>query len=322
MLKQLLLLALFAGLLAFFIPYGTQGFKRNRAEPAFSSQSAPQEAPLPPEELKTEDLPVKVWFQGEDVVKTVPLESILPGIVASEMPLSYETAALEAQAVAARSYIVSRLGRGLHQNGADLCTDSGHCLAWHEADPESDAAAFAAVETTHGQVLTYEDAVAQTVFHAMSGKRTESAAELWGEEIPYLCSLPSVGDPQQEDFETTTLFTPEEYWQAVSSLSPDSSAAPLVVLRRTTGGSVLSCTVGGVETTGAALRSLLGLRSARFWLSYEGDALCFTVQGYGHGVGMSQVGAQSMALDGFGYSDILLAYYPGCRLCRMIFSPD
>ncbi|MBQ6000595.1 MAG: stage II sporulation protein D [Clostridia bacterium] len=319
MLKQLLLLILFTGLLAFIIPYGTQRLREDRAEPASSLQSAPREAALSVEESPAEDLLIKVSFQGEDLVKTVSLEAFLPGVVAAEMPLSYETAALEAQAVAARSYIVSRWNSGLHQNGADLCTDSSHCLAWREADPQSDAAAFAAVEATRGQVLTYGETVAQTVFHALSGKRTESAAELWGEEIPYLCSLPSAGDSEQEGFETTEVFSLEEYWQAVSSLSPDQSAAPLVVLRRTSGGSVLSCTVGGAETTGVVLRSLLGLRSARFWLSYEGDTLCFTVQGYGHGVGMSQAGAQSMALGGFGYSDILLTYYPGCRLCRMVF---
>ena len=320
MLKRLLLLALFTGLLAFLIPYGTQRFRTDPAEPAFSLQSALPEDPAPPEETYADDLMVNVWFPEEDTVKPIPLESLLPGVVAAEMPLSYEPDALKAQAIAARSYIVSRMGDRSHQNGADLCTDSRHCLAWREADPQNDAAAFDAAEATRGQVLTYEDSVAQTVFHALSGNRTESAAELWGEEIPYLRSLPSAGDAEQEDFETTAAFSPEEYWACVSSLSPDPSAAPLVVLRRSEGGSVLSCTVGGVETTGEVLRSLLGLRSARFWLSYQEDTLCFKVQGYGHGVGMSQSGAQSMALEGSEYAEILLTYYPGCQLCRMVVS--
>ena len=91
------------------------------------------------------------------------------------------------------------------------------------------------------------------------------------------------------------------------------------MLRRSAGDTVLSCTVGGVQTTGQELRGLLGLRSARFWLDYEGDALCFTVKGYGHGVGMSQAGAQVMAQSGSTYAEILAAYYPGCTLCKITF---
>ena len=91
------------------------------------------------------------------------------------------------------------------------------------------------------------------------------------------------------------------------------------MLRRSAGDTVLSCTVGGVQTTGQELRGLLGLRSARFWLDYEGDALCFTVNGYGHGVGMSQAGAQVMAQSGSTYAEILDAYYPGCTLCKITF---
>lgn len=314
MYKRLFILFLITGLLAFCAPYVARHLRERAAMKDALSAVAHTE------DVETADLLIEVYFAEEGVCKTVPLEQHLAGVVVAEMPLSYEPAALQAQAVAARSYLVSKLGKGTHENGADVCTDHTHCLAWRAPDETTDAAAFDAVSATHGQVLTYDDNVAQTVFCAMAGEVTESAAEIWGSaSMPYLTNVPSPGDAAQEDYVTTATWSTEEYWQAVASLSPDKEAAPLVVLRRSAGDSVLTCTVGGVQTTGAQLRTLLGLRSARFWLDYEGDTLCFTVKGYGHGVGMSQVGAQAMAQAGSAYGDILDAYYPGCVLCRITF---
>ncbi len=312
--RKLFFLCLLTGLLAFCAPYGARYLQERAAVKDVMSTTAQ------PETVETADLLVDVWITQEDVCQSVALEDYLVGVVAAEMPLSYEPAALQAQAVAARSYLLSKLGKGSHENGADICTDPGHCLAWRAPDSQADAAAFEAVSATSGQVLTYDDAVAQTVFCAMTGELTESASEIWGSStMPYLTNVPSPGDAQQEDYVTTVTMSPEQFWQAVSPLSPDTEAAPLVVLRRSAGDTVLSCTVGGVQTTGQELRGLLGLRSARFWLDYEGDTLCFTVKGYGHGVGMSQAGAQAMAQSGSTYAEILSTYYPGCTLCKITF---
>ncbi|HIU71778.1 MAG TPA: SpoIID/LytB domain-containing protein [Candidatus Galloscillospira excrementipullorum] len=314
MYRKLFFIFLLTGLLAFCAPYAARRLQQRAAAQEVLAASAQ------PEAVETADLLVNVWLVEEDVCQSVALEQYLAGVVAAEMPLSSEPAALQAQAVAARSYLLSKLGTASHENGADICTDSTHCLAWRAPDPQADTAAFEAVSATSGQVLTYGDAVAQTVFCAMTGELTESAAEIWGSSsMPYLTNVPSPGDAQQEDYVTTVTMSPEQFWQAVSPLSPDTEAAPLVVLRRSAGDTVLSCTVGGVQTTGQELRGLLGLRSARFWLDYEGDALCFTVKGYGHGVGMSQAGAQVMAQSGSTYAEILAAYYPGCTLCKITF---
>ena len=218
MYRKLFFIFLLTGLLAFCAPYAARRLQQRAAAQEVLATSAQ------PEAVETADLLVNVWLVEEDVCQSVALEQYLAGVVAAEMPLSSEPAALQAQAVAARSYLLSKLGTASHENGADICTDSTHCLAWRAPDPQADTAAFEAVSATSGQVLTYGDAVAQTVFCAMTGELTESAAEIWGSSsMPYLTNVPSPGDAQQEDYVTTVTMSPEQFWQAVSPLSPDLS---------------------------------------------------------------------------------------------------
>ncbi|MBQ3076671.1 MAG: SpoIID/LytB domain-containing protein [Clostridia bacterium] len=313
--RKLFAVFLLTGLLSFGAPLWTSGLRAEEQQALLRSAAAQ------PEAVETADLLVSVRFHPDGALRTLPLEDLLPGVLAAEMSAAAPAEALRAQAVAARSYLVSKLDSP-HGDGAQLCTDPAHCLAWREADREEEAAVYAAAETTRGQVLSYDGEVAHTVFHAIAGRQTEAAADIWGSaDLPYLSAVPSPGDAAAEGYRTTLTLTPEEYFVAVAPLADtlDRDAAPLVVLRRTAGDTVLSCSVYGVETTGAELRRLLGLRSARFSLRYEEGLLHFDVEGYGHGVGMSQAGAVAMAREGASYADILSTYYPGCTLCRLAF---
>ncbi|NLT58560.1 MAG: stage II sporulation protein D [Clostridiales bacterium] len=331
----LLWLPLLSGVVAFVLPLLLVEYQRHPVEsgpeppavPVSQSEGKPLGQTGQTLMVPQNDVAITVYFHEQGETRTVLLEQHLLGVLAAEIPDSFHLEAVKAQAVAARSYLLSKSGTGLHEGGADLCTDYTHCKAWlpearyaekFGAGEEAARALYAtALRETAGQVLVYEDTVAQTVFHAMSGGRTESAVDVWGSEVPYLVSVPSGGEDQFDGYETTVDLSLSAYWEAMAPLNPDRELAPMVVLRRSAGDAVLRCNVGGVETAGTEVRRLLGLRSTKFWVTLNGDGVQIRVRGYGHGVGMSQYGAQVMALEGAGYQDILARYYPGCRLQQL-----
>lgn len=251
-------------------------------------------------------------------VTTLDLEVYLVGVLAAEMPASFESAALEAQAVAARTYALSKQSKGPHLPQADVCTDFACCQAYLAGPPESwgtDTEMYskklrAAVQATAGQVLTLDGQLIDAVFHASSSGQTAPAQAVWGAAVPYLVSVSTpetaenVPDLQQEvSFtlqELETLLGPGELGEIVYE----------------PWGGVSTLSVGGRLMTGAEVRKALGLRSARFSIEERGDRIVFTTSGYGHGVGMSQRGADLMAQGGATYQEILAHYYPGTALER------
>ncbi|HWP79694.1 MAG TPA: stage II sporulation protein D [Candidatus Acidoferrum sp.] len=284
----------------------------------------------PPKEEQTEPVMggqtenmILVYYTKEDRVAAVDIEEHLVGVLAGEIPASFSPEAIKAQAVAARSYIMYKKGTASHKGGADVCTDYRHCKTWLSAgeiqelygDKALEATAIfrSAVEATKGEVLVYGEKVALAVFHAMSGGgATESAAEVWGGDYPYLVSVPT-NDEGFEGYETTVTFGVEEFWEIAASVgATPEGGSPYTVVSRSTGGGVAQCTIGGVALTGVQVRALYGLRSAGFIVKVTDTAVTFTVEGSGHGVGMSQCGAENMARDGSSYADILAHYYPGC----------
>ncbi|MCL2775529.1 MAG: stage II sporulation protein D [Oscillospiraceae bacterium] len=283
---------------------------------------------------------IKVLDSKSGAVSTVDLEEYLCGVVFSEMPSSFEIEALKAQAVTARSFCVYRMLystqeiRDFHK-GADICNDPKHCedyISYGEAcdkygedyvKPLWDKVKNA-VDATKGEIITYQSEPAVAVFHAMSGKETESAENVWGSPIPYLISVPSEEDSRQSEIKnyiTQSKFTPDEFksdltsngFAADFSESPESWTSNIAL---DSSGRVASAEICGEAITGIRLREIFALRSTDFTLEYDGEneEFVFTVAGYGHGVGMSQYGANLMAEDGKNYIDILLWYYTGVEI--------
>lgn len=304
---------------AFFAPSGADG-------PPGSDPPSPET--LPPQSAAGQGPDLRVLLTGGQV-ETMALEDYIYGVLSAEMPASFEPAALEAQAVCARTYALRQTQAGKHAaDGADVCADPGCCQAYAAQDPEgwgADAPALskklhAAVDATAGQVLRQDGGLINAVFHASSDGYTAPAQAVWGAAVPYLVS---VSTPETADtvprFESEATYTPGEFQGLFLSRYPaaDLTGPPqgwFTGLERADWGGVERVTVGGVTLTGAQMRSLLGLRSTRFNVDSGSDSLTFHVTGYGHGVGMSQYGAQLMALDGAGYRDILAHYYPGTEL--------
>ena len=305
--------------------------------PAFwQGGGAEQAAPLPiPEAASAAAAPptlpqtdtVTVEIDGKPV--SLPLERYVEGVVAAEIPDSFPTAALRAQAVAARTYAVYKLTRGrpdAHPN-ADLCDDFRHCAAYR--DPVQAASADGgisnvqkAVRDTAGEILTCDGAPIAAVFHCVSGPRTEAAADVWGEDIPYLQSEVSPGGSACSEYEDAVTLPLDEFRRIVQTAWPaaDLSGAPEGWFRssdRSAAGGVRSVQLGGVTVKGGDVREQFGLHSTNFTVDADADSITFHTIGYGHGVGLSQYGAKYLAEQGEDYAAILARYYRGTALTAL-----
>lgn len=263
-----------------------------------------------------------------DAVLEMDLGTYLLGVVRAEMPASFHLEALKAQAAAARTYTLYKLQTGgSHGDTADICTNPTCCQAYLDeerarANWEEDADAYEekieeAVTGTDGQVILYGGVPILAVFHSSSAGLTRAAGDVWLNDLPYLQAVSSPEASERiPNYYSRVEFSAEELRQKLLAAFPEADLSGAVSdwLRSAaadSAGSVATLSVGGVTVKGSALRSALGLRSACFtWEAQEGKAVFF-VTGYGHGVGMSQYGANAMAEAGAGYQEILTHYYTG-----------
>ena len=295
--------------------------------------AAPREEPKTVEESapirRDANVTVRVW-DGEKIVETTMAE-YLPGVVRGEMPAAFEPAALSAQAVAERTYIYYLRGR--HKSShpdADVCTDPACCSAWMSADSarekwgdrfaEYEAKIEQAVADTDGQIILYGGEPIMAVFHSSSAGATAASGQVWTADLPY---LRSVSSPETEDtvpnYYSVTDVSAEKFRSAVLTAYPQAdlsgdAAGWITGVRRDDSGRVEELTVGGVTVPGTALRAMFSLRSTAFTAAAEGDTVTFRVTGYGHGVGMSQYGANELARQGKTWQEILRWYYSGVTI--------
>ncbi len=285
--------------------------------------------PAPAAPGKDTDTTVTLLVDGE--TRDISVRDYLIGAVASEMPASFEPEALKAQAVALRTYLFRKL---LHTTSAhpeaDICADSGCCAAWRDLEQlkekwgeayESNLARISsAVESTDGVYLSYDSEPILAVFHSSSAGRTEDASEVWLRSVPYLVSVESPETAETvPNYTVSVTVSAEEFRDTVKAAHPeavfsDSVAEWITDPVTTASGRLSSVLIGGVSVGGKELRSLFGLRSTAVTFEASTDSVTMTSTGYGHGVGMSQYGAQTMALAGKGFEEILENYYPGTEL--------
>ena len=269
-------------------------------------------------------------LREDGTVETMTMGDYLWSVVAAEMPASFEVEALKAQAVAARTYALRKMTYGsANHPEADVCTDHTCCQAF--ISPESaqanwgaDAQVYTAriqnaVAGTDGMVALYDGQPIDAVFFSSAAGQTVDAVEVWGNSVPYLTGVESPEGEEVPNYHTTVTLTAEEVKTAVLEAHPeaDLSGDPsgwLGEITPNSAGGVESIVVGGVTLSGAELRTLFGLRSTSFTVTQEDGQFTFSVTGYGHGVGMSQYGANAMAKEGSTYEEILKWYYTGIDL--------
>jgi len=285
--------------------------------------------------------PITVTVLRHDNGQTVelPLEEYVKGVVAAEMPAAFHPEALKAQAVLARTYAVRRLrlfgGTGVGDGRADVSSDPAQGQGWLDQRALRQKWGLvgyyrywnkisAAVEATSGQVLTYQGEVADGLYHSTCGGHTESAREVWGNDVPYLGGVPCDFCGDSPRYRTQVYVPLRALSQAVPSSTGSAPSSPraapvLKLLESTVTGRVRSLQVGGVLLKGTDARVRLGLPSTWFSWQVEGDRVRFDVRGWGHGVGMCQYGANGQARQGRTYLEILQYYFPGTAV-RLIFS--
>jgi len=268
---------------------------------------------------------ISLYNKENDKIQNINLEEYLVNVVSSEMPSSFSAEALKAQAVAARTYALKKINKELPEHKkADLCTDYSHCQAymdnsklkskWGKNYSKNIKKIKAAVNETKGEYLSYNGEYAITVFHSCSNGITEKASEVWGGDIAYLKNVKSPGDYLKKDYITKVVFDRDEFINIVEKHlgnSVDDTEKSVGNINYTSGSNIKDICIFGNKINGVDMRKLFSLKSTSFSLEEKNGEFIFTVTGNGHGVGMSQYGAEKMARDKHSYKEILSHYYPG-----------
>lgn len=270
---------------------------------------------------------VRVLIDGK--VTPIPMGRYLTSVVAAEMPASFGVEALKAQAVAARTETLYHMLEYTSQNhpDANVCADPACCQAyksenvlrqqWGESFDRNFKKISEAVQSTDGEYLMYEKVPIQAVFHSSSAGLTANSGEVWQNKLPYLVSVKTPeSSADVPNYVSSVTVSLSDFKQTVlknypNAVFPDDIKKWVTDMTSTDSGRLGTVTLGGVTVTGPVLRNLFGLRSTATSIKVDDKNVVFTTTGYGHGVGMSQYGANAFAQEGKSYKEILTWYYTG-----------
>ncbi|SBV91576.1 Stage II sporulation protein D [uncultured Eubacteriales bacterium] len=336
--RQVVAVALALLLLLFLMPLLFFRGERSFAEPEVTPSPTATlpightvVSPSPTGEKEDKDRMVRVKL-ADGTVREMSMADYLWRVVAAEMPASFHLEALKAQAVAARTYTVAKMASPVENHpDADVCTDINCCQAYIE--PEAAALAWGndaqsytdkvtqAVTETDALVATYGGAPIQAVFFSSTAGRTVDAVEVWGNAVPYLTGVVSPEGEEVPNYHSTMSLSLDGFKSIFLSQYPEAnldsdSAGWFTNIAPNSAGGVEQMDIGGVTVSGGALRTLFGLRSTNFTVAAANGSVTFQVTGYGHGVGMSQYGANALAEAGKTCEEIIKWYYTGVELER------
>ena len=255
---------------------------------------------------------IKLLHTKTGEIEELPLDEYLYGVVSAEMPANFEKEALKAQAVVARTYTIYKIQNGGKHEEADICDQASCCQAWiskearfekwNEDEREKNwEKIVSAVEETKGKIITYNNEPINAFFHSNSGGTTESPSNVWGGTgYPYLQTVSTVGEEAYTQYASEKTLTNEEILEEIKKYHSDikidfTNEDEIKILEHTESGRVKIIKFGNIEMSGTEARTIFGLKSAMFTIEKTSKNITFKVQGYGHGVGMSQTGADSLA---------------------------
>ena len=245
------------------------------------------------------------------------------------MPVDYELEALKAQAIVARTYTMYKItGNKKHEN-ADICDNSACCQAWISKEDrfskwgdnpiEKWNKLVQAVNETKGKYITYNGKVINAFFHSNSSGKTEKPENVWGGSLPYLDVVETSGEENYPSYKSEVILTKSEFKDILnskySSFKIDFKDSDCIkVISYTDGGRIGKIKIGNMEFSGVDIRKLFNLKSANFDVSIADDKVCFTVLGYGHGVGLSQTGSDALAKQGLDANGIIKHFYKNIEI--------
>ncbi|MEG0180600.1 MAG: stage II sporulation protein D [Terrisporobacter sp.] len=306
------------GTLLFYKDNGEQNVKKNSIKTEERSYEA----------VNKKSPKINVYDVDNQRVMEMDMEEYLYGVLSSEMPSTFDIEALKAQAIAARTYVIYKKENNIiagHSN-ATVCTNSSHCQAYTSYDNlkkikgndwiKGDYLLVKqAVDDTKGQIITYDQKAILPLYFSTSSGKTENSKDVFSTEYPYLKSVDSPYEEESPKYNTTYSIKKYDFIKTLKSsykninISSNNLESQMKIINRTQGGCVKTIQIGNIKIAGTEIRKILKLNSANFDINCKGDNVNFAVKGYGHGVGMSQWGAQGMAKEGYKYYDILMHYY-------------
>lgn len=263
---------------------------------------------------------IRVYREDTGKIDTVPIEEYVVGVLAGEMPIEFELEALKAQAVAARSYVMKQVERNV-KNDYDVVDtvmnqvylDKSYlATVWKESYTDNINKIKMAVLSTKGEYISYDGKVAEALFFSTSPGVTENSEEVFSSKVPYLRSVDSSFDEISPVYVTNKTFTLREFYDLLGL--EYSESLNIEILKTTSTGRIKSIKINKKEFTGSEVCAKLSLRSTYFEIIREDSKIIVKNKGYGHGVGMSQYGANGMAKEGYNYQDILKHYYTGIEI--------
>lgn len=263
---------------------------------------------------------VRVYDEETGVISKIPIEEYIVGVVAGEMPVDFELEALKAQSVAARSYVMVQIEKNIEKDYdvVDTVTnqvylDKDYLMSvWKEDYTSKINKIKSAVLETRGEYVSYDGKVAETLFFSTSPGVTENSEEVFSSKVAYLRSVPSTYDEISPVYITNKTFSLKEFYNKLNLEYNDN--LNIEITNKTSTGRIKKIKINNKEFTGGYVMSKLGLKSTFFEIIKEDDKIIIKNKGYGHGVGMSQYGAQGMAKLGYNYQDILKYYYTGIQI--------
>lgn len=273
--------------------------------------------------LSEPSIEVSVYRTSTEGIETVPLEEYVVGVVASEMPISFELEALKAQSLAARTYIVNQMLSDSNVGiPGDIDVDISDNHIFHQVYKNKNELAKQwgknynsniskiqdAVNATKGKILIYDGNPIDPSFHSTSNGYTENSEDYWKNKIPYLRSVASPWDKESPKFKNQKILTIAEVEQALG-INLDQNTDIIGEKKLTKSKRIDTIKIGNKEFSGVEVRKVLGLPSNDFDIQQKNGNLIFTTRGNGHGVGMSQYGANGMAKEGKSYEEIVKYYY-------------
>lgn len=269
------------------------------------------------------NMSVRVKRVDKDTIEDIPLEEYVVGVLSGEMPVSFELEALKAQAVAARSYVLKKIEQN-HNNEYDVVDtvsnqvyldDDQLKVKWSNDYDTKLQKIKEAVAETNGEYLTYDNEVIEAFFFSTSSGVTENVEDVFSETLPYLRSVDSHYDEISPVYTETKTFDLKNFYTLLNI--EYNKKINVEITKTTSTGRVKQLKINNIEFTGSEVYKALSLRSTFFEIKQDNDTVIITTRGYGHGVGMSQYGANGMAKEGYKYDEILKHYYSGVEISKI-----
>ena len=275
---------------------------------------------------------IKLYHKKSEEIEELPIDEYLYGVVSSEMPADFQMEALKAQAIVARTYTIYQiLNNNKKHNNADICDDYSCCQAWiskeerlqrwnQDIAEENWNKIVNAVNSTKGKIIVYDGKPIDAFFHSNSGGSTEDVLNVWGNNsMPYLKSVETSGEDAYTQYSSEVEINKDELLKKLNIKNNEQIDWNefIKILEYTNSGRVKTIKIGDSTYSGTEIRSKLGLKSTNFKVEILDDSIKFIVIGYGHGVGMSQTGADSMAKNNSNFEEIIKHFYTGVEIIEV-----